>query len=255
MCTVNEKKCVSIIQTYIKYHWSSTVKNIAVRERAAIDLIDFEPWLLKSAGWVKPCPSSLLASPPCLHFCKLCSSAKQTHLKRILLFSLDKDNSWLFLSNFPLCCYCALPDSICKDLESSETPCFSSPFAIWTNRTAPAGEPAVPARPVRCPSRAPGQGKGCAAAAPEPCSCTWGLLGCTAGTTWSAHFALTLEKAPEQNQQQFSSSHVTTSTCGQPGWASALDWSICQPFRQLLFALHPWQIHQSDRGVLAFVSL
>lgn len=50
MCTANEKKCVSIIQTYFKYHWSSTVKNIAVNERAPIDFIDFEPWLLKSAG-------------------------------------------------------------------------------------------------------------------------------------------------------------------------------------------------------------
>lgn len=68
MCTTNKNKYISIIQTYLEHHWSSTMKNIAVNGRAPIDFIDFESrLLLKSARWVKLCSSSSLGSSHCIH--------------------------------------------------------------------------------------------------------------------------------------------------------------------------------------------
>lgn len=66
----------------------------------------------------------------------------------------------------------------------------------------------VHAQPCQLSHWSPGQG--CAAAASPRALHLDGASWDTADVTWSSHFALTLEKAPEQNQQQLSSSHITT---------------------------------------------
>lgn len=71
----------------MKYHWCSTVKNIAIKGRASIDLIDFESWLLlKSASWVKLHPCSSWGS----HWTHQTNSVVQQscHFSRKLVYGL-----------------------------------------------------------------------------------------------------------------------------------------------------------------------
>lgn len=155
------------------------MKNIAVKERAAIDFIDFEPWLLKSAGWVKPCPSSLLPSPHCLHLGKLRFSETDAFKENPPFFHLT-DNSWLFLSDFPLRSYCALAQEYLQ-IWKAVNYMLQFTFCHLNKESCSSWEPLCLASPVSWPCRALGRGK----ERPQSPAPAPGPLGCPADTTWA----------------------------------------------------------------------